>query len=454
MVPPCAEWRTLARSLGLVRQRGPEPFEWRQGRGPPGENLLLMRFRALWVVGLLALVAGLFPAGPAQGGARSFTITPGLTAFWDGPLVESSDSGPWNYRLHVLGRGTRLRIGIDHPEVGDVFQVRVSAPKGGTATFSPGSGLYSMEHLFEDPKPGMWRIQVTAQDVTDSIFRMRAKLEKRPPSLGRRKAVLPNLQVLPAHLPSFLLPLTNGSADVEPTGTYTAGAESCHPEEHAEDHAVRCLRFAFGIRNTGRGPLDLEVGTGNQFERELVQRIHRRDGSYFERKAGLARFHKTHGHYHHDAAVGLQLFKVLDRRAGKLEPAGEERTKGFAHREELLRDWDTFYPTWGPSGFGLGPGWADIYEWDRPGNYIDFGLNEDGFYVLRMWADPVDGIRESNEVDNRAYTYMEVAGDEVKVLEVGRGRDPWDPCKIEVGPGGHPDPPQRARPSRCPRDTT
>jgi hypothetical protein len=415
-----------------------------------------MRPRSLWVTCALTLIAGALSVSSAEGAARAFTVTPGLAAFWDGPLAENSDSGPWNYKLQVLGRGSRLRIGIDHPEVGDVFEVQVTSAKGASVTFSPGSGLYSMEHLFEDPKPGMWRIQVTAEDVTDSTFRMRAKLEKKPPSLGSGKAVLPNLQVLPAHLPSFLLPLTNGSADVEPTGANVAGSAACHPEEHAEDHAVRCLRFAFGIRNTGRGPLDLHVGaeTGTSFERELIQRIHRRDGSFFERSAGLARFHKTHGHYHHDAAVGLRLFNVQDRRAGKLEPAGEERTKGFAHREELLRDWDTFYPTWSPAGFGLGPGWADIYEWDRPGNYIDFGLNEDGFYVLRMRADPVDGIREVNEADNHAYTYMQVAGDEVKVLEVGRGRDPWDPCKIEVGPGGHPDPPQRERPSRCPPDTT
>ena len=68
----------------------------------------------------------------------------------------------------------------------------------------------------------------------------------------------------------------------------------------------------------------------------------------------------------------------MDRETGKLEPAGPERTKGFAHRMELLREWDRFYPTTSPNGIGLGPGWADIYEWDRPGNYIDFGLNPDG----------------------------------------------------------------------------
>ncbi|MDQ3940568.1 MAG: hypothetical protein M3238_04365, partial [Actinomycetota bacterium] len=99
-------------------------------------------------------------------------------------------------------------------------------------------------------------------------------------------------------------------------------------------------------------------------------------------------------------------------------------------------------------------GWADIYEWDRPGNYIDFALNEDGFYVVRMWADPVDGIVESNERDNTGYTYLKVTAGDVKLIEAGRGRDPWDPCKIVVGFGGHPDPPRRDRPASCPPDTT
>ncbi|HEY7876226.1 MAG TPA: hypothetical protein VIG64_14015, partial [Actinomycetota bacterium] len=139
---------------------------------------------------------------------------------------------------------------------------------------------------------------------------------------------------------------------------------------------------------------------------------------------------------------------------GGLEAVTEKRSKGFAHRNELLRDWDHFYPTLTLRGFGLRPGWADIYEWDRPGNYIDFGVNGDGYYVVRMWADPVDGILETNDRDNVGYTFMKVEGTTVELIEAGRGRDPWDPCKIVVGFGGFPDPPRTRRPSGCPPDTT
>ena len=137
-----------------------------------------------------------------------------------------------------------------------------------------------------------------------------------------------------------------------------------------------------------------------------------------------------------------------------MEAMGAKRSKGFAHRNELLREWNRFYPTMNVRGFGLRPGWADIYEWDRPGNYIDFGVNGDGHYVVRMWADPVDGVVEINERDNVGYTYLKVAGETVELLEAGRGRDPWDPCKIVVGFGGFPDPKPSPRPARCAPDTT
>ena len=250
------------------------------------------------------------------------------------------------------------------------------------------------------------------------------------------------------------MPVTNGATADRSIGVDLAGRESCHPEEHAEDQAIRCLRFGFGIRNTGLGPLELYSHGGSQVtDATLVQRIHRTDETWFEREIGQARYHKTHAHFHHHDAVALQLFSVTDPHKGTMEASGDRHFKGFAHRDELLRDWEHFYPTWNKSGFGLLAGWADIYEWDRPGNYIDFGLNGDGHYLIRMWADPRKGAFESNEKDNVGYTYFKVTGSEVELLEAGRGTDPWDRCKIEVGFGGYPDPRGQTRPADCPPDT-
>lgn len=406
---------------------------------------------------LIAAVAALvlLPYLVAARAAR-FEVGPGEAILWNGPTIDASAGGEtFDYTLHVTGAAARLRIGIDHPEVGDVFDVAIQGPGGANARLSVGPGIYSEERTFSPAAPGKWSIRVTARDVTDSAFRMRAKLEETVPEVTLKPGpVLPNLQVLPPHDASFLFPVTNGAGDQDPTGIDIAGREGCHPEEHVEDGAVRCLRFGFGVRNTGLGPMDLSHTGNSPLEHDLFQRVYRADGSSFERAAGTAVFHKSHGHWHHADAVGLQLFRVVDEERGELEAAGEKRTKGFAHRNELLRDWDVFYPMLDVSGFGLRPGWADIYEWDRPGNYIDFALHGDGLYVIRMWADPVDGILEMNERDNTAYSYLRILGSEIEHLEAGRGRDPWDPCKIVVGFGGHPDPPRRDRPSKCPPDTT
>ncbi|MDQ3645623.1 MAG: hypothetical protein M3345_01655 [Actinomycetota bacterium] len=410
----------------------------------------------------LLLIALLLPVPGGLAGGKSLPLRSGQGVFWNGPYVEeASDPGGdcaqptcWVYVLQVADRGYRLRIGIDHPEVGDVFDVDVLAPgREPAGELSPGTGLYSAELSIDDPAPGRWTIEVRARDVTDTAFRMRAKLEARAPSLGvERGPVLPNLQVLPPHAASFRTPLTNGSTDGEPVGI--EGGLGCHPEEHVEELAIRCLRFGFGIRNTGRGPMYLTAVGGNPLERELFQRVYRTDETWYDRSAGIARFHKTHGHFHHHDAVALRLYRVKNPEKGKIEAAGQEHRKGFAHRDELIRDWGNFYPDWDRYGFGLSAGWSDIYEWDRPGNYIDFGIHGDGRYVIRMWADPVDGIVESNELDNVGYTYLEVTGTEVELIESGRGRDPWDPCKIVVGFGGHPGPPPTGRPNDCPPDTT
>lgn len=379
---------------------------------------------------------------------QTFALSPGEPAFWTGDLGMI-------YGLDV-GEGWRLRVGIDHATVGDVFTATLTDPSGASSSFTPGSGLYSAEDIVSLPAPGMWTLRVEAPGARDPRFRLRALLEQLPAEHeGDPVQVLPNLQALPPYQLAFVTPISNGLLGGAPMGEQLPGGRvTCHPEEVIEEGAVRCLRMTFGVRNTGDGPMQLHYPGGAPLDRVLFQRIRITDGSFVDREAGRAVYHKTHAHYHHDQAVGLQLFAV--DADGELVAAGAEHRKGFAHRDELLREWWRFYPRWPSFGFGLAAGWGDYYEWDRPGNYIDFGFNGDGDYVLRMSADPVGGILESNEQDNASYTYFRVAGEDVEVLETGRGRDPWDPCKIVMPIGAEPDggpPDLAARPSWCPPDT-
>jgi hypothetical protein len=49
---------------------------------------------------------------------------------------------------------------------------------------------------------------------------------------------------------------------------------------------------------------------------------------------------------------------------------------------------------------GVTPGWADIYEWNLPGQYIDVDGLPNGDYVLETIADPDNKLRESDETNN------------------------------------------------------
>ena len=73
-----------------------------------------------------------------------------------------------------------------------------------------------------------------------------------------------------------------------------------------------------------------------------------------------------------------------------------------------------------------------------------------------MTADPGKNVLETYEEDNLGYSYIKVAGNSIKVLESGRGLDPWDRCKIVMPIGNEPDVPGGAgvRPADCPADTT
>jgi hypothetical protein len=51
-----------------------------------------------------------------------------------------------------------------------------------------------------------------------------------------------------------------------------------------------------------------------------------------------------------------------------------------------------------------------------------------------MIINPQRRFLETDYDDNVAYTYFQVSGDEVRVLERGHGTDPWDPHKVVLDP--------------------
>ncbi len=353
--------------------------------------------------------------------------------FWSHPEAVSGNQR-LTWRLEVLDQGGRLRVALDHSDMDNRWRLEVEGPSG--TVFA--TGFYSAEAFLNDAKPGMYTITAVGSSVSESVIRLRAKLEK-PAKRRGEGPLLPNLRITPPY-------------DLTLTGApwyffmASGAAPSCFPEETAQELVTRCLRFSFGPENAGRGPLELVYATPlNEGGRNVMyQQITHSDGRKTRRPAGTYEYHAAHAHYHHPLIAGQQLFKVTDARNGKLEEAGVAKKTGFCMGDYTLVDWERFYQD--PVGsvasscgladapyrdliMGLSTGWNDIYSYQLEGNYIDFDEGEDGLYVLRAFTDRSGDIEETDESDNLSYAYFKVSGDEVDLIERGFGSDPWDPKK-------------------------
>lgn len=400
-----------------------------------------MRAVRWWAVAVLLCTIGFAAPGRAVGVAPVASVRPGQAAFW------SSQQGG-AFRIVVRPGGWRLRVAFDHPDFRRGVRATLADPSGREVAYL--GGYDSGEAYVLHPVAGTWTLRVTSSD--DSVL-MRAKLERAPTPTRRVVPLLPNLRLIPPHEFTFLAPLSGGRfVYVGPAAT----GGSCTADDTAEQHGMRCLRFSLGPANVGIGPLELDF-PGNQglvTPGHATQTIRWSDGHTTTRPAGQFEYHKTHAHYHHSGFGKLELLKV--GAGGALTHAGDGPKQGFCTADVKISEWSVFGgeqnsaatncvdsaglvydPTRGTK-MGLSPGWADLYSWEQDGNYVDFGLNTDGRYLVRSTADVLNNILESDETDNTSYAYIEVRGLAVKVLERGRGQSPWDAHKVVVHDGLHP----------------
>lgn len=395
--------------------------------------------RLATAVAVIALSAPTQAASPVVA-----TLRPGTSAYW-------SYHTSAEYRFVVRPGAWRLRVAYDHPDFRRGASGFLRDPSGKEAGTL--DGWDSGEAYVLNPKPGTWTLVMSSQ--YDEV-RMRAKLELAPAGPPRKAAaLLPNLRLVPPHEFTLSGQVSGGRyLDVGGAG----GAPSCSADDTAEQQGIRCLRFSLGPANVGAGPLQLlfPANEGLLTPGQATQLITWSDGHVTRRAAGEFEYHKTHAHYHHSGFGKLELLRVDDPVRGHMTPAGGGPKQGFCTGDVKIADWSVFGgkqnsadstcvesaglvydPTRGTK-MGLSPGWADLYSWEQDGNYVDFGTNGDGRYVVRSTADALNRVLESVETDNSAYSYIQITGTTITVLERGRGLSPWDPRKVVVHDGLHP----------------
>ena len=399
--------------------------------------------KALTLVLAAAVISGTAaPAMPA-GTVAVARLAPESAAFWNGDSPLTPDSTPLpdcagctDFAIELTTHAERLRVALDTTGNDGSFSLELYDAEGVALAYT--SGPYSMEAYVDQPSPGFYFARATGGRAEG--FRMRAKLERNvpepPPSAG---ALLPNLQLIPPYEFTFYSLIDSPVAGRDAT--------SCNVYEQVEYAAKRCLRFSLGPKNLGPGPLMLRFDgdpVAGVVERgQVTQLIRHANGDESERPGGSSVYHKTHGHYHHNGFGTLELLRVLDPTTGHMVPAGSGPKQGFCMLDFMIADWTAFANepegsvrqdcgvVEGPSGvqLGLGAGWGDIYTYGLDGNYVEFGENTDGLFVVRSIADAFDDVLETDETDNAGYAYIRVEGNGVEVLERGHGSSPWDPGK-------------------------
>jgi lysyl oxidase len=431
----------------------------------------------LWVVGVSAA-----SADPVVGSLRE-----GQPAFWSGAFVANarvSDpslcgiQGPcFDYGIRVVpAKAKVLRVAINTPDDSNGWELRLLDPSGheaasgSTYTLNGVAENFDVEVFAHDPAPGVWTAQVIPQNVSEGTFSARAAVQgsaKRSKVRRRTRRVAampPDLAPDPPWHVTFEQP---PPMVVVEGGNYTAMAGvhnptmqvanqpiyRCLPEETIEQGAQRCLRFTSGFASLGPGPFEVYGASDTPVAVNggpLYQVISRSDGSSYSRPAGRYEFHRIHMHYH---VLGIAQFTLYRVEPGRpLVPAGKVLKEGFCLGNIKLYDWRSFAqaevdpksvdncePSPQPDGTwrfyeGIANGWEDAYKWQTSGQYVDFANDSNGYYVLRVTVNPDHLMLETRYTNNTAYTYFQVNGTDVRVIERGHGTDPWDPRKTTVDP--------------------
>jgi hypothetical protein len=307
-------------------------------------------------------------------------------------------------RWFTLGDNLRLHVYQDGSPVASSDGVIATAQS--VLIPSAGNGLYNVYIAF-DP-----------ESVSDAIsYEGLAEVEYLPRAKPARR-LLPDLTVRTQRNVTFDTPPEIFFEPAPPAG------QSCFASESADEAARTCLRFDQVVANEGEGALEVRFALPHDpgsTRQDVFQRIIWSDdpNRVEDRRAGEWEFHAVHGHYHYTGFTLSRLWAANNEgeRQGAM-PLRTSRKVGICLADIEIDAWaekgdgprtyllpDCFFPTESDvvNDYlvqGITPGWADVYEWFVPDQYIEASGLPDGQYLLETVADPDGTILESDETNN------------------------------------------------------
>jgi hypothetical protein len=318
------------------------------------------------------------------------------------------------------------------------------------------SGIASSAQVVDIPRPavgipevnqdGNYEIVVVPANVQNRGYHGLAMLQTNEPAHGG--ALLPELQALqPSNFRTAI-------------GTYSLSRvntdlRSCYIEETIEDvgNPTTCLRFDAGHSNTGDGALLFEIDlstahatTDDQGRPALggyvMQLI---DGStQGPIPVGSYVFHPNHAHIHFKAFAryGLYAVNANGSRGAEIVPSKKSDfcmidvddlwfgRAGNQPRTHHFPQCNTFDEASADASRivqhqGINRGWADIYTWDLPGQYIDISSVGTGTYDIVNTVNPDGAIAEIDKTNNEAATRIHLTVDQSGAVTVTCIAEPY-----------------------------
>lgn len=306
----------------------------------------------------------------------------------------------------------------------DLFAYQHDAQTGADVQVGNSSGILagiSDSLLLRSAANGTYKVYVALDPSNSSDASASFEAEARvqyDPSVDPIRPLLPDLQFRPQTMVTFDTPFFPFFGDVADPG------DSCFHLEKEEDGAQTCLRFQQEIANDGEGALELRFAIPHSLSdtsHNVFQRSYFRDdpvNHFQDTLAGTWEFHAAHQHYHFNnfAQSNLWAADSQGRRVGTA-PVRTGRKVSFCVEDEALdpNKWgdkgvgprtyhapDCLFTAFSDTNFdyliqGITKGWADIYEWYLPGQYIEVTGVSDGDYVLETIVGPDDKILETDD---------------------------------------------------------
>jgi hypothetical protein len=172
------------------------------------------------------------------------------------------------------------------------------------------------------------------------------------------------------------------------------------------------LRFSNAIANYGKGPLEVTGDLDDEREAAGVRKVRayqailQTDGSRKRRRAGdfIYDAHPDHDHWHYGGFSAYRLKRgnnvVIESRKQAFCLVDIAHTRPALPRSPAQR-W------YAPGGcealrMGISVGWADVYERELHGQFVDLTDVESGTYWLESETNPDGALRERRAGNNRA----------------------------------------------------